>query len=234
MPSPSLRSLIGDDLDYLLALAREDQKRHEDAINEHHRTTLTIRGFAITAVAALIAAVFVSRSVIPAIIATLLSAFFCFVDYYYSRLYGQVSQRLPVLEQLNKRHRGLLARPHPIPQRSLHHLRSALRTYSGGPSIPRTPRLRPVRPLGKPFTIFLLLYIGLASSAIAGGVYSLNHREDGTTNVVIRCFSAGQLDSVSECSRAGRSAADDPRPDSVGKRPHSMAPDSRADPSGPP
>lgn len=205
MPSHSLRSALGDDLDDLAVLAREDQKRHEDAINEHHRTTLTIRGFAITAVAALIAAVFVSRSAIPAVLAILLSAFFCFVDYYYSRLYAEVTQRLPVLEQLSKRYRGLLARPHPLPQRSLRHLRSALLTYSGGPSIPRTPKLWPVRPVGRPFSIFVVLYLGLAASAAAGGVYALTFDKPESSGVVVRCLDVGVLNSGAPCptARAG-------------------------------
>jgi hypothetical protein len=205
MPSPNLRTALGEDLDDLALLAREDQKRHEDAINEHHRTTLTIRGFAITAVAALIAAVFVSRSAVPALLAVLLSAFFCFVDYYYSRLYVEVNQRLPVLEQLSKRYRGLLARPHPLPQRSLHHLRSALRAYSSGPSIPRTPKLWPIRWVGKPFSIFVFLYLGLAGSAIAGGIYALTSHEPESREVIVRCLGVGMLNSGSQCamSRTG-------------------------------
>jgi hypothetical protein len=163
--SSDLRSDLGADWDDLVGLAREDEKRHEEAINEHHRTTLTIRGFAITAVAALIAAVFVSGSVIPAVIAVLLSAYFCFVDFYYSRLYAQVNQRLRVLERISRRYRGMLSRPH-RPAGSLRVIRVDLLTYSSRAAIPRKPKLRPVRPLGRQFTIFLMLYIGLALSAL--------------------------------------------------------------------
>lgn len=217
MQSPSLRSVLGDDLDDLARLAREDQKRHEDAINEHHRTALTIRGFAITAVAALVAAVFVSRSVIPALLAVLLSGFFCFVDYYYSRLYADVTQRLPVLEQLSKRYRGLLVRPHPLPPRSLRHLRSALRTYSSGPSIPRTPKLWPMRSVGRPFSIFVVLYLGLAGSAVAGGIYALTSHESEPSGVVVRCLGVGVLNASSPCStsHAGSSGSG---PEVDGKR----------------
>jgi hypothetical protein len=190
---------LGEDLDDLAQLAREDQTRHEEAINEHHRTTLTIRGFAITAVAALIAAIFVSRSVIPAIAAMLLSAYFCFVDFYYSRLYTQVSGRLRVLERLSRRYRGLLARRHRRPAQ-LQKMRADLLTYSSGPAIPRTPRLRPVRPLDKSFAVFLGLYFGLALAALAGGVYAVCTEESDSPPVVVHCLNASAVIVGAPCS----------------------------------
>ena len=185
--SSDLRSELGGDWDDLAGLAQEDQKRHESAINEHHRTTLTIRGFAITAVAALIAAVFVSDSVIPAVIAVLLVAYFCFVDFYYSRLYTQVSRRLRVLERVGRRYRGLLGRQHRS-ARSLQGMRVDLLTYSSGPAIPRTPRLRPIRPLdASSFIVFIPLYAGLLLAAVAGGLYAHHTSSPGPPAVVIRC-----------------------------------------------
>lgn len=194
---PDLRSDLGGDWDDLAKLAREDARRHEEAINEHHRTTLTIRGFAVTAVAALIAAIFVSESVVPAAFAVVLSLFFCFVDFYYSRLYAQVERRLRVLEAIDRRYRGLLARRSRPPQ-ALKRLRIRLLTYSSGPAIPRTPDLRPVRPLGRSFAIFLPLYIGLLLAAVAGGVYAIDSDQNDQPTV-IRCLDLNLLSVGSAC-----------------------------------
>lgn len=186
MPS-DLRSELGEDWDNLAQLAREDERRHEEAINEHHRTTLTIRGFAVTAVAALIAATFVSNSAIPAGFAVLLSFFFCFVDFYYSRLYTQVERRLKVIEQLDRRYRRLLSRRSRTPK-SLQRLRVDLLTYSSGPAIPRMPNLRPVRPLGRSFTVFLPLYFGLVIAALLGGAHALRSEAEAVSRVNFRCL----------------------------------------------
>jgi len=202
---PDLRFDLGGDWDDLAQLAREDARRHEEAINEHHRTTLTIRGFAVTAVAALIAAIFVSGSVVPAAFAVVLSLFFCFVDFYYSRLYAQVERRLRVLEAIDRRYRGLLARRSRPPQ-VLKRLRIRLLTYSSGPAIPRTPDLRPVRPLGRSFAIFLPLYIGLLLAAVAGGVYAIKSDQNDPSPVV-RCLHLDLLTVGSACE-VPRSSSD--------------------------
>lgn len=207
--SPELRDDLGPDWDGLARLAREDERRHEEAINEHHRTTLTIRGFAVTAVAALIAAVFVSSSWIPAAFAVVLSLFFCFVDYYYSRLYTEVERRLRVLEQINRRYRGLLARKSRSAQ-SLKRLRVRLLTYSSGPAIPRTPSLRPIRPLGRSFLIFVPLYLGLLLAAVAGGVYAVS--SDGNDSpVVIQCVEATPTRAGYDCRLGKRQLGGDGR-----------------------
>lgn len=205
---PELRDDLGPDWDGLAGLAREDERRHEEAINEHHRTTLTIRGFAVTAVAALIAAVFVSRSWIPAAFAVILSLFFCFVDFYYSRLYTEVERRLRVLEQINRRYRGLLARQTRSAQ-SLKRLRVSLLTYSSGPAIPRTPSLRPVRPLGRSFLIFVPLYLGLLFAAVSGGVYAISS-DESNPSVLIRCIEVAPSHVSHYCRQGERQPGGEP------------------------
>src|SRR4051812_9194868 len=87
---------LGADAAELVRLAEKDLERHENALNEHHRTAMTVRGFAVTIVGALIASSYASEVPLPAYLAVAAAAAFFWVDYYYARLYDAVASRAEV------------------------------------------------------------------------------------------------------------------------------------------
>jgi hypothetical protein len=179
--SKSAADALGPDAIELLRLVEQDLVRHESTINEHHRTSLTIRGLALTAVAGLVGGGYASFVPLPDYFAVGAAALFLWADYYYSRLYTGVEQRLRVLESLSTEYRRLLARPGRV-QDDLDDFRGDLRAYSTGRVAPDArPRLWPVGSLGR-LKVFLPLYLALAVVAALSGWYVATHRKPGAAN----------------------------------------------------
>jgi hypothetical protein len=169
-PQPNLARDLGPDSVELLRACAEDLIRHEAAVNEHHRTALTIRGFALTAVAALIASGFASDLALPEYFAIGTALLFLFADFYYSRLYTEVRRPIPVLESLLRSHRRLLGR-RIRSDTAILELRGDLRAYGRRPVIPvERPNLWPPRPLGR-LSIFMPLYLALIAAATGSAIY---------------------------------------------------------------
>lgn len=138
----SLQSELGADACELVELYESDLQRHEDAVGEHNRTVLTIRGFAITAVAALIAGTYASRRWEPAAAGAMAALYFAFLDYYNSRLYIKVEQRIPLLESIAQSYRNLGSASRSRRRREVPELQTYLRAYSPRVVIPRRPELK--------------------------------------------------------------------------------------------
>lgn len=86
MPSPpsttrSAAKALGEDALELIRLVEEDLARHESTINEHHRTALTIRGLALTAVAGLVGGGYASFVALPDYFAIGAALLFLWADY---------------------------------------------------------------------------------------------------------------------------------------------------------
>jgi len=160
-------------------LVEVDLERHEAAINEHQRTALAIRGLYLTAGAALVAVSYTSFVALPDYFAVALTVVVLWADYYYSRLYTGVEQRIPVLESLSANYRRLLARSIRSPD-SLDNFRGDLRAYSARPVAPDArPRLWPIRSIGR-LKVFLSLYIALAFFAAVSALYIETNEKPGT------------------------------------------------------
>jgi hypothetical protein len=187
----SLAETLGPDGVELVRLMESDLARHEAAINEHHRTCTTIRGFALTVLAALVVAGITSHSVVPGLAAFCLAPILAFADYYYSRLYLSTQQRLRVLVPLSTKYRQLCGRRFRRPA-EIQRFRGDLRALSPGAVIPSDrPSLLPVRPLGR-FGLFLPAYLAMM---IAAGVSAVVVLETSTSRasvyVCIRVQSVG-------------------------------------------
>jgi hypothetical protein len=138
MSSPRSSELIeelGPDGVELVRLVEVDCRQHEATLAEHHRTAMTIRGFALTAVAALVAAGYASAAVLPEILAAVAALAFLLVDYYYVSLSVPLVKRLRVLVSLSGRHRRLLAKEHPTTG-EVDRFRGDLRSYNSALVIP--------------------------------------------------------------------------------------------------
>jgi hypothetical protein len=182
--TPDLSNQLGRDSYELVTLAAEDQTRTTETINEHHRTTLTVRGFALTAVAALIVASFVSDTPIPAFFAVFTALYLSWIDYHYSGLYHQAEQTLQVLKSLDHKHRRLLVR-HRRTQRQLTRFKGDLRAYNANPPVPTNP--------GQ--WIFIPLYCALVIAAgITAWQVSTRHETGAqlTKNFVRTCDELGR------------------------------------------
>lgn len=139
----SLRTELSEDQFDLIQLYEGDLKRHEEAINEHNRTLFTVRGFAVTAVAALIAATYASHAWEPALGALFAAVFFAVVDYNYARLYSEIAGRRNVLESLAQSYRKLMRVPSRTAhrERQLEDFKADLRSYLPGSVNPSSPEL---------------------------------------------------------------------------------------------
>lgn len=182
MPSKQVTNAadaLGSDAMELVRLVEADLERHESAINEHQRTALTIRGLYLTAGAALVAVSYTSFVALPDYFAVALTVVFLGADYYYSRLYTGVEQRIPVLESLSANYRRLLSRSIRSPD-SLDDFRGDLRAYSARPVAPDArPRLWPVRSIGR-LKVFLSFYVALAFFAAVSALYIETNEKPGT------------------------------------------------------
>lgn len=181
---PSTRAIsaaeaLGPDAVELVRLVEAELVRHESAINEHHRTALTIRGLALTAVAALVAVSYTSFVALPDYFAFLATVLFLGADYFYSRLYLGVEQRIPVLESLSASYRRLLVRPART-QNLLDDFKGDLRAYSSRPVAPDArPQLWPPGPVGR-LKVFIPVYVALALFAGVSAWYIETHTKPGT------------------------------------------------------
>jgi hypothetical protein len=175
----SVEAQIGPDGVELVRLVHEDLARHESALNEHQRTALTIRGFALTAVAGLLAGSFATW--VPSLggFAATVLLMFLVADYYYSRLYTRVERSLPVLESLSTAYRRLLSRP--LRSRDdIDDFRGDLRTYADKAAAPDTrPRLWPIESLGR-LKVFLPVYGVLLVFAVVSAWYVSAHERPGS------------------------------------------------------
>jgi hypothetical protein len=138
--SPSVDSLkvtLGEDWATLIELSEVDLERHEDAVNAHSRSSMTIRGFAITAVAALVAATYASGNPLPACAGFLASLYLGVLDWGYTLLYAKTEQRIRVLNSLGRSYRRLAARPLRRSNDSIKELQGDLRAYSSQPAVPK-------------------------------------------------------------------------------------------------
>jgi hypothetical protein len=183
----------------LVRLAESDLARHEAALNEHHRTALTIRGFAMTAVAALIAVGYASETLLPEIVAFFAACVFLWVDYYYDRLASDLRQRFPVLISLSVTYRRLRVKANRTDP-EIDNFRGDLRSYATGPLFPaESPRLVrrvPLKDLGRlgarlpaglgakrvplllplgRLRVFLSIYLLLIVAALASAWYIADH-----------------------------------------------------------
>ncbi len=175
----SAAEALGPDAVELVRLVEADLARHESAINEHHRTALTIRGLMLTAVAALVAVSYTSFVALPDYFALLAAVLFLGADYFYSRLYLGVEQRIPVLESLSASYRRLLVRPART-RDSLDDFKGDLRAYSARPVAPDPhPRLWPPGPVGR-LKVFIPVYVVLAVFAGMSAWYIETHTKPGT------------------------------------------------------
>lgn len=153
----------------LVRLMESDLARHEAAINEHHRTCTTIRGFAVSVLAVLVVAGLSTHTVVTEIAAFCLAPVFAFADYYYSRLYSTAYRRLRVLAPLSTRYRQLCGR-RVRRGAEIDRFRGDLRALSPGAVVPSDkPPLRPVRPLGR-LALFLPAYAAMMLAAFASAV----------------------------------------------------------------
>lgn len=105
----SVGAVLGPDRLDQITLYEADLKRHEEALGNIGRTETAIRGFAITAVAALIAAAYASGERGLGFVALAIGAYFGFLDYYWSRLDAELSERIGFLSELAQRYRSVLA-----------------------------------------------------------------------------------------------------------------------------
>lgn len=187
-PSPSPTSVagwLGADSVELVRIVEQDLANHEGAINEHQRTALAIRGLSVTSVAALVAGSYASFVPLPDYFAVAVALLFLCADYYYSRLYTGVEQRLPVLRSLLTEYRRLLGRPARTKD-EVDDFRGDLRGYSDDSATPDTrPRLWPIRSLGR-LKVFLPVYISLALAAGLSAWYVGAHRKPGSPTPVGR------------------------------------------------
>jgi hypothetical protein len=138
----SLKSELSENWLTLIALCEEDLGRREDALNGHNRSSMTVRGFAITAVAALVAASYVSSSDVPAFVGAGVALYFAYIDLQYSLLYAKTEQSLNVLHELSRTHRKLLSRRGGKQrQEQLANFRGDMRSYAAEPAVPKEPRI---------------------------------------------------------------------------------------------
>jgi hypothetical protein len=171
---------LGADAMELVRLVEADLERHESAINEHQRTAWTIRGLYLTAGAALVAVSYTSFVALPDYFAFAATAVFVWADYFYSRLYTGVEQRILVLESLSATYRRLVSRS-VRSKDSVDDFRGDLRAYSARPVAPDDrPQLWPIASLG-PLKVFLLFYVALALFAAVSAFYIETNEKPGTT-----------------------------------------------------
>jgi len=182
----SLADQLGADAIELVRLMEADLARHEAVINEHHRTSITIRGFSLSGLAVLVVAGLTSRTVPTEVAAFVLGPLLAFADYYYSRLYASTDQRLKVLAQLSVRYRQLCGRGI-RKQEEVDDFLGDLRSFGTGPVVPADkPSLRPIRPLGR-FALFLPVYVALVFAAVGSAVVVLVGTSQRTTVDVRLC-----------------------------------------------
>jgi hypothetical protein len=163
----------------LVRLLEADLERHTSAINEHQRTALTIRGLFLTAGAALVTVSYTSFVALPDYFAVVATGVFLWADYFYSRLYTGVEQRIPVLESLSVTYRRLLSRS-VRPKDSLDDFRGDLRAYSTRPVAPDArPQLWPIASLGR-LKVFLPFYVAVALFASVSALYIETNLKPGT------------------------------------------------------
>jgi hypothetical protein len=186
-PPTNTAEALGPDALELIRLVEEDLKRHEAVLNEHQRTAFTIRGLALTAVAALIAASYASFVALPAWFAIGAVVLFLTADYYYARLYAGVEQTMPVLESLSHEYRRILGR-RARTRDAFDNLRGDLRSYSSSGAVPDSrPKLWPIRSLG-PLKVFLPVYGALITVAAVSALYVGSHKRPGSELTVQGVF----------------------------------------------
>jgi hypothetical protein len=105
----SVREALGPDRMDQIELYEADLKRHEEALIDLGRTETAIRGFAITAVAALVAAAYASGEQALGWVAFVTGLYFGFLDYYCSRLDAELRGRIKFLSRLAQSYRRVLA-----------------------------------------------------------------------------------------------------------------------------
>ncbi len=137
----SVRESLGDDRVHQMELYEADLKRHEEALIDLGRTETAIRGFAITAVAALIAAAYASGERGLGWVALVTGLYFGFLDYYCSRLDAELRDRIKFLSRLAQSYRRVLAGGVKRRRPSLLKLESDLSSFDPFGTMPSKPIL---------------------------------------------------------------------------------------------
>jgi hypothetical protein len=136
----SVREALGADRVEQMALYEADLQRHEEALIDLGRTGTAIRGFAITAVAALVAAGFASGERQLGWLALLTAGYFAVLDFYWSRLDAEIRDRIKFLSGLAQNYRKALAGGI-TGRRQLLKLESDLRSFDPFGTMPSRPIL---------------------------------------------------------------------------------------------
>jgi hypothetical protein len=137
----SVSEALGPDRVGQIALYEADLKRHEEALSNIERTETAIRGFAITAVAALVAAAYASSETLLGFVALGIAVYFAFLDYYWSRLEAEITVRIAFLSEIAQSYRRVLSGGLKRRRKSLVRLEADLSSFDPFGSLPANPIL---------------------------------------------------------------------------------------------
>ncbi len=163
-----LEDVLGPQYAELALRVEADLEKHVAELNERERNLLTVRGFGITSVSALLTATVISDQELLALIAALVVLALTYADLDASRRVQAISRRLPFLERTARDIRHALGRG--LTDRSKLRLRTNLRTYrvtpSGADEVPWS-TLRKGKALGAFKAVYAVLILGCVFVGVA-------------------------------------------------------------------